>query len=464
MNQIKVSVVMPVFNNIKTFKTALDSVQKQTLEDIEIIVVDYNSTDGTTEFVIKRMEEDSRIRLFQCKKNSVGAKFNLGIKEANGKYIGFCEGDDYLAPEMMESLYEKAKTNVYPDAVKAGFYFFFENNGGAFRLPYGIVPRERKDLYGKVISLDDCHDLYYRDINMWNGIYRKSFLQENNIFLNESDGAAFQDADFIQQVNVLAKRQMYVNEYYYHYRQSNDNSSIYKKTTTKFLLQEFYYMMDFMDKNPDIKRQYGHLMVNRMYSAVGGCYANDYYWDNIRENDMIEELKVFQKKLMEFIADLHNFISGISVFPWTNFQSVSNMCSLALNGYHMNNQRMYSLRNILIKQKAVVILGAGERGQSFYAFLVRNNYEGIVFFADNNKDTQGKLIMDIPVFSFEDACRCVPEGMYIMVNNEHFNGMLAQLLANGIKKHQIIMAPNIVPHNAMTVRWDMKPREDFMMG
>jgi glycosyltransferase involved in cell wall biosynthesis len=88
----KVSVIIPTYNRLPMLKEAVDSVLSQNVEDVELIVVDDGSTDGTADKVVKY---GGRVKLFQHKENrGVSAARNTGIHHAKGKYIGFLDSDD----------------------------------------------------------------------------------------------------------------------------------------------------------------------------------------------------------------------------------------------------------------------------------------------------------------------------------------------------------------------------------
>lgn len=78
----KVTVIMYVKNGAPYFKRSLDSVISQTLQDIEVLIVDGGSTDGTLSVAEEAAEKDERVRILCCGKGSVGAQFNLGLREA----------------------------------------------------------------------------------------------------------------------------------------------------------------------------------------------------------------------------------------------------------------------------------------------------------------------------------------------------------------------------------------------
>ena len=98
----KVSIVMPSLNVRPYIEECLDSVQNQTLKDIEILCVDAGSTDGTLEFLRERAAADSRIQVIESDRKSYGYQINLGIKAAKGEYFAILESDDYIIPEMYE--------------------------------------------------------------------------------------------------------------------------------------------------------------------------------------------------------------------------------------------------------------------------------------------------------------------------------------------------------------------------
>ena len=92
----EISIIIPVLNGAAYIRECLDSITEQTFSDIEIIPVDGGSTDGTVEIIEEYVTKDTRIKLLHSKKRSMGYQYNLGISAAKGRYIGFCESDDYV--------------------------------------------------------------------------------------------------------------------------------------------------------------------------------------------------------------------------------------------------------------------------------------------------------------------------------------------------------------------------------
>jgi len=113
-NDSLVSVITPAFNCEKTIEETIKSVQSQTYENWEMIIVNDCSIDGTEEIVNKYSKEDPRIHLINLKKNSgAGIARNTAISNANGRYIAFLDSDDLWKPEKLEKQIRFMKNNDY---------------------------------------------------------------------------------------------------------------------------------------------------------------------------------------------------------------------------------------------------------------------------------------------------------------------------------------------------------------
>lgn len=106
---IKVSVIIPVYNAEKYLRQCLDSVLGQTLREIEVICVDDGSTDSSLAIIREYAAKAPRLRLLTQPNSGAGAARNLGIENANGEYIAFVDADDWVERRYCESLYASAE-------------------------------------------------------------------------------------------------------------------------------------------------------------------------------------------------------------------------------------------------------------------------------------------------------------------------------------------------------------------
>lgn len=99
-----ISVIVPVYNIQDCLRRCVESICRQTYSNLEILLVDDGSDDGTEKLVDELAKEDRRIRVFHKPNGGSSSARNMGIGEASGKYLGFVDSDDYIGPEMYERL------------------------------------------------------------------------------------------------------------------------------------------------------------------------------------------------------------------------------------------------------------------------------------------------------------------------------------------------------------------------
>ena len=104
MNEFRISVIVPVYNIKEYLERCVRSICAQTYRNLEILLVDDGSTDGSGELCEHLAKEDDRIRVFHKENGGSSSARNLGIREATGEYLGFIDSDDYIEPDMYELL------------------------------------------------------------------------------------------------------------------------------------------------------------------------------------------------------------------------------------------------------------------------------------------------------------------------------------------------------------------------
>lgn len=197
----KISIVVPIYNSSKYLNKCLDSLVNQTLEDIEIILINDGSTDES-EKILKEYN-DKRIKYISKKNEGIGKTRNRGIREANGEYIAFVDSDDYLNEHFCEYMYKKAST-CNCDLVICDF---FEDRGNL----YGIKFNDFEDT-----SLIETPSLI-NNINLGpcNKLYSLELLKSNNIYFEEN--LKYEDAPFVVKAIKSANKIGKVNDFLTYY-------------------------------------------------------------------------------------------------------------------------------------------------------------------------------------------------------------------------------------------------------
>ena len=107
-----ISVIVPVYDVGKYLSTCLDSLLAQTWRNLEIIVVDDGSPDGSWDIMQDYAARDSRVRIFRKKNGGVSAARNFGMDAAEGEYLGFVDPDDWVSPHYLEWMAEAMQDSV----------------------------------------------------------------------------------------------------------------------------------------------------------------------------------------------------------------------------------------------------------------------------------------------------------------------------------------------------------------
>lgn len=138
-----ISVIVPVYNIKEYLERCVDSILAQSWENLEILLVDDGSTDGTGELVDELQMKDDRIRVFHKENGGSSSARNLGLREARGKYLGFVDSDDYIEPFMYERLYRAMQETGMP--IAQGGRREIDEQGRL--LPDICVPPDRQMVY-----------------------------------------------------------------------------------------------------------------------------------------------------------------------------------------------------------------------------------------------------------------------------------------------------------------------------
>ncbi len=177
----KVSFIVPAYNAEKTIEKCIASIQLQSYSNIEIIIIDDGSNDLTYKICEKIMRNDKRVKVVKTENRGVSSARNLGIKICTGKYICFIDSDDYYDNRFLSENINNFK-NESIDLVVFGYTMI--NNGGSNRKLLGEESRIYNiEEYIKYYS-NTCYIMHFNVL--WNKIYSKEIIIENNIFFDEN--------------------------------------------------------------------------------------------------------------------------------------------------------------------------------------------------------------------------------------------------------------------------------------
>lgn len=220
---VKVSVVIPVYQVEKYLEESLNSVRAQTLKDIEIICVDDGSHDKCPEILDETAKKDIRVRVIHNTNHGYGYSVNTGFRAAAGEYLFILEPDDILPADTLETLYRIAKEQD-ADLVKGDYYEMKTTADGGKNLTVALLHPDQR-LYGQVFDCRQKPAALSSQIINCTGIFRNELIKKYNICLSETPGASFQDISLFFPLMFHSKRIFYTHHITYYYRIDNPNAS-----------------------------------------------------------------------------------------------------------------------------------------------------------------------------------------------------------------------------------------------
>lgn len=208
------SIIVPVYNVKSYLKKCVESILNQTYTNLQIILVDDGSTDGSQDICDEYVQKDPRIVVIHKENGGLSTARNAGMDRAKGDYIAFVDSDDWLEPNMYEALISQLEKHE-ADIVACSFY---ECKG------------DEKKAVGdsKNIRVIDTEEIFINKNQLrflvWNKVFRRSFVEEMRFV----PGQVYEDFHFCRQVFLKTKKLVYLDVPFYNYRISrpgNTNSS-----------------------------------------------------------------------------------------------------------------------------------------------------------------------------------------------------------------------------------------------
>lgn len=240
---ILVTVVIPVFNTEKYIRTCLDSIQNQTLEAIQVICVDNESTDKSLEIIQEYSKLDSRflpLRQKQLKEPNISLARNVGLKLAYGEYLFFLDSDDYLEPTALEFLYRTAveqksdvvigKSHLFDDVSQTIFEVYNQKD-------YTLSCLAEEDFHKSCTFSEKSKKLMTLPQVLWNSLFKRNFLEKNQISFDPEQWY-YSERPFYLQSILLAEHISFLAEIvvYHRLNRMDSLSSNYDKSFLSRLL------------------------------------------------------------------------------------------------------------------------------------------------------------------------------------------------------------------------------------
>ncbi|MBS5037704.1 MAG: glycosyltransferase family 2 protein [Fusobacterium sp.] len=286
MKEIKISVIVPVYNTSKFLEKCLNSIIEQNFKDIEIIIINDCSTDNSLEIINELIKTDSRIILINKEKNEgLSAARNSGIKIAKGEYVLHIDSDDWIEQNYFKNMYEYAKKNQ-ADIVISDYYLDFNNGKIIYTYDQNKDIELKKENYIENIFLSKSYPC------VWNKLIKTELYKKNKI--KHPEGIALgEDLAVIPQLMYYSKKIIKLNKAYYHYIQNI--FSITKKYNEN-KIYEIYEVLKINEKFFQNKKMKLSLNLLKTYHLSIWLFKVKYNFNNKKYIKVLEEYLNLLKK------------------------------------------------------------------------------------------------------------------------------------------------------------------------
>ena len=269
---VKVSVIMPVYNVEKYVAKAIESIQAQTLEDFELIIVDDGTPDKSGDICDAYAEKDSRIHVIHKENGGAPSARNTAIEQAKGKYFYFMDSDDWAEPDMLKDMVALAEEHD-AQLVITGYFidtYFSEDDYFTFNIvqPDAIYP-DKDSFRRNAYRLFDSNMLY----TPWNKLYLASYILENDLRFPDT----FWD-DFPFNLSVVrdVERVCVSHRQYYHFMRARTESetAAYRCNMYEKREEEHRWMTELYDYWGITDGESMEMLSRRYAERLVGCVEN----------------------------------------------------------------------------------------------------------------------------------------------------------------------------------------------
>lgn len=321
----KVSIIIPAYNIASYLERCLESVRHQTYKKLQIIIVDDGSTDQTGQIADSFAERDKRFHVIHKENRGVSAARKTGLEKAEGDYIGFVDGDDYIEPEMYEKLIGLA-VKYGADIAHCGYQMVFPDRVDMY---HGTKQLKVQDTYtgvkdllkGNLVEPGLCNKIYRRklfnQINYDENIVINEDLLLNYFLFHKSEKAVFIDVPYYHYM--VRKNSASTSDWNEHkikdpiyvleiMSEKEKDSELKKIINNRYIYQLVRFVILKTDNRKDELKRYQQSLKKKLKTVL----KNTDKAEISRKNYYMGQMALRCTPVLRFFHQLHGNITGTS--------------------------------------------------------------------------------------------------------------------------------------------------------
>ena len=321
----KVSIIIPAYNIAPYLERCLESVRCQTYKELQIIIIDDGSGDQTGQIADTFAEKDKRFRVIHKENGGVSAARKTGLEQADGEYIGFVDGDDYIEPEMYEKLIGLA-VEYDADIAHCGYQMVFPDRVDLY---HGTKQLKVQDTYtgvkdlleGNLVEPGLCNKIYRRklfnQINYDENIVINEDLLLNYFLFHRSEKAVFIDVPYYHYM--VRKNSASTSDWNEHkikdpiyvleiMSEKEKDSELKKIINNRYIYQLVRFVILKTDNRKDELKRYQQSLKKKLKTVL----KNTDKTEISRKNYYMGQMALRCTPVLRFFHQLHGNITGTS--------------------------------------------------------------------------------------------------------------------------------------------------------
>lgn len=403
INNIKISVIIPVYNAENFLEESINSVLNQSLKNIELICVNDGSKDNSLEMLKNFSKKDSRVVVIDKENGGCGSARNKALDNAKGEFVYFFDPDDYILPNAFEELYNNAVANQ-SDLVMFKIARFRDNEP----IDYSNPGFDFENIF-KGVDFNNFtfnyHDIKRYVLNKsfapWTKLYRKDFLDKYDDF-RFALNITFDDVPFHVQSVLRASKISFVPDYFYHYRLSNPNSVNNTSSNAVDIIKICAIVENFLKENgyfAEFEEEFVEFKITQILNYI--IFSNSRHYFNLAKNEFqkLDNSKLqipphLKNKFNSVIkADTYDEYKVRQGIPLLNEDSVANpLISVIIPIYNTGKYLPKCLDSILnqtFNQIEILCIDDGSTDNSLQILEEYSNKDSRIKIFSNNHNGAG---------------------------------------------------------------------------
>ncbi len=267
MEKIKISIILPIYNSEKVIKRTIESIIKQTYENIELIIINDGSTDSSGQICKEYARQNNKITYVEINNKGVSNARNIGIQKATGNYIMFIDSDDEYYENAVEKVAYEIKNKKDLELVVFGYDRIHVNTNKVKKMrtySFDIKNGKDKNLFIEKLQKECLFN------QIWNKAFKKTILTENDIKFDTSISSG-EDYKFNIQYIASVNNAIYIDEILYKYYSGEEGLSL--KTGPNKIYVKLDNLKEHRKLYKKMNYDFTYIDNNYVYTCLSGLTA-----------------------------------------------------------------------------------------------------------------------------------------------------------------------------------------------